>query len=101
MKQVWLLDKNNFFTGDSIFVKEVEESMTTIPLLVGYIKPKWTGNEWIEGATEEEIQIWEEIQQSDKSLVIKTNEDLTKENEQIWETVEFLLKNTGFIPEVM
>lgn len=27
----------------------------------------------------------------------KTNEELTKENEQLWETVQFLLKKTGMI----
>ena len=29
----------------------------------------------------------------------KTLDDLTKENEQLWETVQFLLKNNGFIPK--
>lgn len=56
MIQVWLLDENNFYKCESIFVKEVKENMTTVPLLVGYVKPKFTGNEWVEGATTEEIQ---------------------------------------------
>lgn len=59
MTQVWLLDENKFFTGISKFVEEVEENMTTEPLLVGYVKAKFTGREWIEGATDEEIQQWE------------------------------------------
>lgn len=60
MIQVWLLDEDNYFTGESIFVEEVTENMTTEPLLVGYVKAKWTGREWIEGATDDKIKEWEE-----------------------------------------
>lgn len=38
-----------------------------------------------------------EADKIDNLTQIKTAEELTKENEQIWQIVEFLLKNTGFI----
>lgn len=56
MTQVWLIDEDNFFTGESIFVEEVKENMTTVPYLVGYVKGKLVDGQWIEGATEEEIE---------------------------------------------
>lgn len=62
MIQAWLLDEDNYFIGESTFVEESTENMTTEPLLVGYIKAKWTSEEWIEGATEEEIQAWKDSQ---------------------------------------
>ncbi len=61
MKQVWKID-NNFYTGDSYFVDEPSENEVTIPILVGYVKPIWNGVDWVEGATEQEIQEWENSQ---------------------------------------
>jgi hypothetical protein len=58
--QVWKIDINNFYTGDSYFVVEPSENEVTIPILVGYVKPKWTGVDWVEGATEQEIQEWKD-----------------------------------------
>lgn len=40
----------------------------------------------------------ESSKQIDSLTPIKTTEELTKENEHLWETIEFILKNTGFIP---
>ena len=61
MIQVWTYDENKVFV-ESIFVDEVTQNMTTIPFLVGYIKPTFNEEleEWFEGATEEEIKAWEE-----------------------------------------
>lgn len=61
MIQVWLYDENKVFT-ESTLVEEVTENMTTVPLLIGYIKPTFNEElqEWFEGATEEEIKEWEE-----------------------------------------
>lgn len=61
MIQVWTYDENKVFV-ESIFVDEVTRNMTTIPFLVGYIKPTFNEEleEWFEGATEEEIKAWEE-----------------------------------------
>lgn len=63
MIQVWHLDENKFFTGVSEFANEGdfnEVTMTTVPLLVGYVKPKFNGTEWVEGATVEEIQAYDD-----------------------------------------
>ena len=79
MTQVWLLDENKFFTGESKFVEEVEDNMTTEPLLVGYVKAKWTGREWIEGASEEEIKEWQDTQQKTGKTELETmKEQLTQ-----------------------
>lgn len=62
MVQVWLIDKQGFYQNESKFVEETSENMTTVPLLVGYIKPKLVNADWVEGATEEEIQEWKDKQ---------------------------------------
>ena len=51
MIQIFSYDKNNIFT-ESKFVEEISNNMTTVPILVGRIKPKFNTdlNEWIEGA---------------------------------------------------
>lgn len=60
-----------------------------------YKKQHITLEEFVEYAnlTEEEKAEYGQI-----NISLKSNEELTKENEQLWETIEFLLKNTGFIP---
>lgn len=42
-----------------------------------YIKPKWNGSKWIEGATEEEIKAWQEENKGTKEIT--TEEKLIKE----------------------
>ena len=77
MIQVWLYDKNNVFT-ESKLVYEVAENMTVIPLLVGYVKPTFNEElqQWYEGATEEEIQKWQEenkvVHQPSEMEILKT-----------------------------
>lgn len=46
---------------------------------------------------QEVYQEWLDNKQIDILPQTKTVEELTKENQQLWQTVEFLLKNTGFI----
>lgn len=82
MVQVWLLDKLGFFTGESVFVEKIEENMTTEPLLIGYVRAKWTGEEWVEGATEEEIKEWQDTQQIDICTVPTDQERITKLEEE-------------------
>lgn len=60
MIQVWLIDNQGFYTNESKLVYEVGDNMTTVPLLVGYIKPQLVDGVWQEGATEEEIKAWQE-----------------------------------------
>lgn len=38
-----------------------------------YIKPRWNGSEWVEGATDEEIQAWQE---ENKVIQTPTTEEL-------------------------
>lgn len=62
MTQVWVYDENSIFVESKMVdkIEELEGNMTRIPLLIGYLKPRFTGTEWLEGATEEEIKEWEE-----------------------------------------
>ncbi|MBY7023626.1 hypothetical protein JW813_05170 [Clostridium botulinum] len=68
---------------------EVTEDMQTLEMYKGdLIKPKWSGVEWVEGATQEEIQEWEE---SNKPLVPEPTEtDLLKQ--QLLETQNLVLE---------
>lgn len=63
MVQVYLIDDNGFYIGDSL-VKDPELMITT-PITTGFIKPKWNGTEWTEGATEEEIEAWKQANKID------------------------------------
>lgn len=72
MIQVWCYNKNKVFT-ESIFVDEIGENMTDIPLTVGYVKPKFNDTDWIEGATQEEIKAWEEANKPQPSEPSKTD----------------------------
>ena len=66
--QVWKIDVNKMYTGESYFVDEPSENEITTPITIGYVKPKWNGIEWIEGATEQEIQAWKDSQKSESML---------------------------------
>lgn len=61
---VFQLDENNFYIG---FIELTEENKnnlnyTKVSIIDGYCRPRFNHEtqEWIEGATEEEIKIWEE-----------------------------------------
>lgn len=99
MVQVWLIDKDGFYLGETTMVEKVSTGMTEIPLTKGYVKSRLVNDKWVEGATEEDIYEWKKSQQIDicHEPKPKTLEELTKENEQLWETVQFLLKKTGMI----
>lgn len=83
LMQVWLLDVNKFWTGECDFVKEVLENHATKNVSVGKVKPKWDRDlqDWIEGATEEEIQEWKDAQQID-NCPSKTTEEKVEELDQ-------------------
>lgn len=53
--QVWFMDNNGYYTGDTKLVKEVPENSTTCPLMESFIKPKFNGKQWIEGADKDEL----------------------------------------------
>lgn len=60
--QIWVIDENGFYKNESKIIAEEEYTnlMTTVPLTVGYVKPQLVNNQWIEGATQEEIEAWKE-----------------------------------------
>ena len=62
MIQVWKIDNEGYFTGESDFKeeKELNQFDVTEAIDVGYIKPRWSGSKWIEGATEDEIRQFKE-----------------------------------------
>ena len=72
--QVWEIDEHGFYKYETKLLeksydaegKPVEPILTgytTIPLMNGYIKPKLVNSKWVEGATPEEIKVWEEANQ--------------------------------------
>ena len=96
MIQIWKIDENNFFTGESYFVEEVKENHVTTPILVGYIKPFWTGLDWTEGATEEEIE-----QFKDKQIDICDEPTAEERITQLEADKEALAQNVYMLAEVL
>lgn len=80
--QVWLIDDKGYYMNVTKNVDKVGENMTDTPLMVGYIKPYFNGTEWVEGATEEEIQTWKDSQQIE-ICTPKTNQELQEEIENL------------------
>lgn len=80
MIQVWIINKLGFFTNESKFINEEEltDSTITKPILIGYIKSKWNGIAWVEGAITEEIQTWKDanvppIQEPNKIDILESS----------------------------
>lgn len=48
------IDEQGFFIEDS-FIEEINEFTIETPCPQGFYKPRWTGSEWTEGATQEYI----------------------------------------------
>lgn len=57
MKQVIRVDENGFYVEPVLIQDDAEIPADCVetPFIDGMYKPKWTGEEWIEGATQEEI----------------------------------------------
>lgn len=93
-QQVWRIDDNGFYTGESYFVEEPSENEISEPIFVGYVKPKWNGLEWMEGATEQEIQEWQEEQRNQPKIPSKDEileQELANTNALILELTEMIL----------
>ena len=96
MIQVWKIDTNDFFTGESYFVNEnaedyIESALEiTTPYLVGYVKGKWdwVNKRWIEGATVEEIEEWQEQQQHNPNPLPSIEERITNIESYLVDQVE-------------
>lgn len=89
--QVWIIDSDGFYENESRFVEEVADGMTTLPLLVGYVKPQFNGSEWQEGATEEEIQAWKDSQQIDICPEPTIQEEVESLKEQVLELSDIII----------
>ncbi len=57
MYQVWIIDEEGFYTGESLIVRKLLPNYITTPVPSGLVKPKWVAG-WVEGATEEELEDW-------------------------------------------
>lgn len=76
--QVWKIDTANFYVGESYFVEEPSTNEITTPITIGYVKPRWNGVDWFEGANVNEIQAWK-----DSELVVTEPTELELLQEQI------------------
>lgn len=84
MIQVFIFDENGYFIETKLIKNnEITNNMTTVtPRNIGMIKLKWNGMEWIEGATREEINEWNENNKSTQKPTEQEiiNSQLLKEN---------------------
>lgn len=57
IKKAYKIDKDGFYLEDYIYEEgqELESNMIITEMPQGFIKSKWDGREWIEGATQEYI----------------------------------------------
>lgn len=97
MIQVWLIDKDGYFTGDTDMVDNVESYMVTKPYTVGYIKGYWNGSDWEEGATQEEIEEWNKTNKIDICPKPTAEERIT----QLEADKEALAQNVYMLAEVL
>ncbi len=82
MIQVYKINENGFYTSETYCVEEPNEFEITTPCNTceenTFYKPKWTGETWVEGAKQEEI---DEINKID-ICPPKTVEERLEEAEQ-------------------
>ncbi|WP_321994840.1 hypothetical protein [Clostridium butyricum] len=115
-----IIDKNGFIIERCVlFIEDmpqyfvITESMQILDMYNGnLIRPKWTGVEWIEGATDEEIRAWEENNKpvvkeptsqdilnakliSDNAELLKANEEQKKLNANLLLKIAMLGGNTN------
>lgn len=57
LKKAYKIDVDGFYLEDYIYEEgqELETDIITIEMSQGFIKSKWDGTQWIEGATQEYI----------------------------------------------
>lgn len=96
--QVWKIDENGFFTGESYFAENPSSNEIKIPIIAGYVRTKFNGTEWIEGATQGEILVWElenKIEPQPTELEILKLEQ-AKANAEIIELMIGMIYGGGF-----
>ncbi len=84
MYQVWEIDEQGFYTGESYIVKRPQSNHVTTPIPNGLIKPKWVAG-WVEGATEQEVEEWrnqflppKDLTQEKGKLILASKEKLAE-----------------------
>lgn len=60
MIYVRVIDENGLFIEDG-FVEELTEFTIETPCPGGFYLPKWNGTEWVEGMTQEDIDLLKNI----------------------------------------
>ena len=84
--QVWKIDEDGFYTFKTYEVEKPNEFEITTPCKTceedDFYKPKWTGEKWIEGWTEEEIEKWKEDDKIDNCSEPTTEERVLKLEEE-------------------
>lgn len=82
--QIWKIDKNGLYVGETYFVEESNEFEISEPCNTSedntFYKPKWDGEKWVEGATQEEIDTINKIDNCTPSPT--TEERFTKLEEE-------------------
>ena len=66
-----LMDENNNILFSDIEIKITKDMQIVDMYDKTYAKPKWTGMEWVESATEEEIKEWDESNKPKESTEVE------------------------------
>lgn len=112
MIQVYKIDEYGFYTFETYKVEEPNEFEITTPCKTceedDFYKPKWEGDRWVEGATQEDIN---EINKIDicptKTLeerveeLEQENKLLKQENKMLYTQVEANASNNEFLESCM
>jgi hypothetical protein len=87
LKQVYKIDNVGFYIEPVIIEGEEQEGLISFPIPEGLYKPKWNGEEWEEGLTQEEIEELkstpthptseEKIQQLEAELAIAKEDNIS------------------------
>lgn len=98
-KQVYKLDAAGFyietltveFDGNDQPVYELEDNVIVAPIPHGFVRAKWTGAKWVEGATQEEVEEATKSLPSPPSEMEIIKAELAKTNEDMLMVLELLI----------
>lgn len=101
MIQVYKINEQGFYTFETYPVEEPSEFEITIPCNTceedDFYKPKWDGEKWIEGATQEEIEEINKIDICPVKTVEERLEEAEQENNLLKAQVEANATNNEFL----
>ena len=84
---VYVIDEYGFFVKDEVLTKENEKEIKYVSIQPkGFYKPKWDGEKWVEGKTEEEF-----LEEEFFNALNPTSEEITKAEREL-EVIELLLE---------